>query len=92
MERDRREHGQERGGGEAQMEKPARQVLQGEEANSQEKLPAANGRRERGGAAGAGALPPAVLAQRLRQTQARHWHGGHGRGVCVSVICLPKKN
>lgn len=82
LERNRRQHGKAGGGGEAEMEKPPRQVLQGEEANGQEKLHPADGRRQPAGEARPGAVQPAGLAQRLCQAQTRIRPGGDRRGVC----------
>lgn len=89
MEGNRRHHGEDGGRGEAEMEKSKGQVLQSEEANGQEKPPSANGRREPSGEARPGAVQPAVLAQRLCQTQTRNWPRGDRRGahppVCQSL-------
>lgn len=82
VERNRGRHGEVGGRGEAEMEEPARQVLQSEEANGEEKRPAAGRRAEPGGAAGAGAVRPAGLAQRVCQTQSREWPRRPRRSEC----------
>lgn len=76
VDSNRRGHGEDGGTGEAQVEKPTRQVLQSEEANGEETLPSADRRQQRGGEARPGAVRPAGLAQRLRQVQ-----GGDRRGA-----------
>lgn len=79
-------HGKVGGGGETEMEKSTRQVLQGEEATRQENPAAADRRRQPGGEARPGAVQPTGLAQRLRQAQSGDGHGGSRRGT--SATCF----